>query len=99
MLNETLFDVNPALVIKDIIKNQENRSVQTFVNSLDTIQAKTSTQPDHPTEASEVAVLTYNQEFVVAGTGEFTGLKTSKMWYARGTAPMFTNKVPYDNVA
>jgi len=99
VLNETLFDVNPALVIKDIIKNQENRSVQTFVNSLDTIQAKTSTQPDHPTEASEVAVLTYNQEFVVAGTGEFTGLKTSKMWYARGTAPMFTNKVPYDNVA
>ena len=99
VLNETLFDVNPALVIKDIIKNQESRSVQTFVNSLDTIQAKTSTQPDHPTEASELAVLTYNQEFVVAGTGEFTGLKTSKMWYARGTAPMFTNKVPYDNVA
>ena len=99
VLNETLFDVNPALVIKDIIKNQESRSVQTFVNSLDTIQAKTSTQPDHPTEASELAVLTYNQEFVVAGTGEFTGLKTSKMWYARATAPMFTNKVPYDNVA
>ena len=44
-------------------------------------------------------MLTYNQECVVAGTGEFTGLKTSKMWYARGTAPMFTNKVPYDNVA
>ena len=97
--NQTTYDVNPALVIKDIIKNQESRSVQTFVNSLDTVQAKANTQPDHPTEASEIAVLTYNQEFVVSGTGEFTGLKTSRKWYVRGTASIFANKVPYDNVA
>ena len=97
--NQTIYDVNPALVIKDIIKNQESRTVQTFVNSLDTVQAKANTQPDHPTEASEVAVLTYNQEFVVSGTGETTGLKTSRKWYVRGTASIFANKVPYDNVA
>lgn len=94
--NATAFDVNPALVIKDIIKNQTSRSAQVYVNSLDTAQQKTNTQPDHPTEASEIAVLSYKQEFVVAGTGESTGFKTSKLWFVRATASMMSSKVPYD---
>ena len=96
--NATAFDVNPALVIKDIIKNQTNRSANVFVNSLDTVQQKISTQPNHPTEASEIGVLSYKQEFVVSGTGESTGFKTSKLWYVRSTASMMSSKVPYDGV-
>ena len=96
--NATAFDVNPALVIKDIIKNQSLRTANLFVNSLDTVQQKISTQPNHPTEASEIGVLSYKQEFVVSGTGESTGFKTSKLWYVRSTASMMSSKVPYDGV-
>lgn len=98
VVNAVLSDVNPALVIKDIIKNQETRPVQTYMNSLDTVQQKLNTQPDHPTEASEIGIMTYNQEFVISGSGESTGLKTSKLWYTRATASILFNKAPYDDV-
>ena len=97
VVDAQLYDVNPGLVIKDIIKNQESRSALTFVNSLDTIIAKLNTQPDHPTDASEISILTYNQEFVINGTGDVPGLKTSKLWYARATSPIVSGKAPYDS--
>lgn len=78
-----LSDSKKSLVVRDIIKAAESRTVKNYYNILDTQATQAIVSPTAPTAASEISILSYYKQFSIAGQPVVSGIQNDNRYLIR----------------